>query len=230
MRTRHQQPAIRLWAARARGAVMRRRSLIAALGVAGLVAGAAVADAAVSLGGKWLQSDGTIVTLAQLGDTVTIPRAGPSVSGTVSSPGAFTVSGASGPGCTESGTLQLFAGEEVIDGVLTELCGPPTVSTTNRRLTLTRCSCDDGNDGGGDGCDATCRVEPCFTCTGDPSVCTPSADGAACDDRRTCTSGETCNAGVCGGGAVVPTCVDLSGPWRYRETVFAMTIDRKSVV
>lgn len=35
-------------------------------------------------------------------------------------------------------------------------------------------ACDDGNTTAGDGCDATCTVEPGFTCTGEPSVCTGS--------------------------------------------------------
>ena len=63
----------------------------------------------------------------------------------------------------------------------------------------------------GDGCDATCRVEPCFTCNG-LSLCTPVADGGACDDRSPCTTGETCSAGLCTGAPVQP-CVDLNGVW-----------------
>lgn len=31
--------------------------------------------------------------------------------------------------------------------------------------------CEDGNDVAGDGCDPTCRVEPCYVCSGNPSVC-----------------------------------------------------------
>jgi cysteine-rich repeat protein len=33
-------------------------------------------------------------------------------------------------------------------------------------------TCEDGNTTPGDGCDARCRVEPCFTCSGLPSTCT----------------------------------------------------------
>src|SRR5262249_36179934 len=76
-----------------------------------------------------------------------------------------------------------------------------------------RCECFDGNTVSGDGCDARCEVEPCFTCTGDPSVCTPSPDGGPCNDRNACTTGETCTAGVCGGGAPVIPCLSLTGQW-----------------
>jgi len=31
--------------------------------------------------------------------------------------------------------------------------------------------CDDGNTTNGDGCDATCQIEPCWACGGEPSVC-----------------------------------------------------------
>ncbi len=34
--------------------------------------------------------------------------------------------------------------------------------------------CDDGDALGGDGCSSTCQIEPGFTCTGEPSTCTPS--------------------------------------------------------
>jgi len=86
------------------------------------------------------------------------------------------------------------------------------------RFYATRCECSDDNEVDGDGCDAQCRVEPCFSCTGDPSICTPLADGADCDDRRDCNSGETCNAGTCGGGSPVPSCIDMRGRWQI-ETV-----------
>jgi len=80
-----------------------------------------------------------------------------------------------------------------------------------------RCACNDGNQVNGDGCDAECRVEPCWTCSGDPSVCTPKAPGAACDDRNPCTTGEFCSGLSCGGGSAVPSCVNMAGFWsRFR--------------
>jgi len=60
--------------------------------------------------------------------------------------------------------------------------------------------CDDGNTFNGDGCSAACTIETCFTCVGQPSICSPSAAGTPCDDGNACTVGETCDgAGVCGG-------------------------------
>lgn len=88
-----------------------------------------------------------------------------------------------------------------------------------------RCECDDGNNLSGDGCSGLCQVEPCFTCTGTPSVCTPSADGASCDDRSACTTGETCSAGVCGEGSAVPSCLDVTGAWLEHVTAPEFNVD-----
>ncbi len=92
--------------------------------------------------------------------------------------------------------------------------------------------CDDGNMAGGDGCSASCQVEPGFTCTGQPSVCTPDAvDGCLDEDFEDGLAGwtvfnngplnldwGTTNDGVCGtvnwtagnytGGTGVAACVD----------------------
>ncbi len=38
-------------------------------------------------------------------------------------------------------------------------------------------ACDDGDMMGGDGCSANCTVETGYTCTGEPSTCTPDDDG-----------------------------------------------------
>lgn len=51
-------------------------------------------------------------------------------------------------------------------GVCSAVCGDSLVATEEE--------CDDGNAGAGDGCDATCHVEPDYTCfafPGDPSTC-----------------------------------------------------------
>ncbi len=80
-------------------------------------------------------------------------------------------------------------------------------------LVARRCTCDDGNTTAGDGCDPVCQVEPCWSCTGDFSVCIPVADGSACEDGSACTTGETCTAGSCGGGAPLSPCTDMSGLW-----------------
>lgn len=114
--------------------------------------------------------------------------------------------------------LELRPNESFLDGTLIEAGTGCGFGTKTRKL-LSRCECFDGNLIDGDGCDAECRVEPCFDCSGEPSTCTPLSDGAACDDRHDCTTGETCTAGVCGGGsALTPPCIDLTGLWRIKET------------
>jgi cysteine-rich repeat protein len=179
----------------------------------------------VSLAGWWRAQEtgsaaGAFVEVTQTGDTVTIPVALSSfpgqLTGTITGVGEFNLTGVGYP-CS-NGPLypgRLLPGASVIDGFYA--C--PT--TFFGRLTLTRCTCHDGNTVDGDGCDATCQVEPCFTCTGDPSVCTPTPDGGACDDRQDCTAGETCTAGICGGGSMVVGCTDTTGVWQVTTEVLA---------
>ena len=57
--------------------------------------------------------------------------------------------------------------------------------------------CDDDNNDNGDGCSADCVVEACYTCSGEPSVCTPAADGTSCSDGQYCNGAESCLAGSC---------------------------------
>jgi len=83
--------------------------------------------------------------------------------------------------------------------------------------------CDDRNLIGGDGCSATCTVEPGYTCAGTPSVCTPTPTatptptsvcgngrtepGEQCDDgnRIDCDGCESnCMLTACGNGIVCP--------------------------
>jgi cysteine-rich repeat protein len=60
-------------------------------------------------------------------------------------------------------------------------------------------ACDDGNTAGGDGCSATCTLEPGYNCAGAPSVCTPiCGDGIktpteGCDDGAH-VNGDGCSA------------------------------------
>ena len=77
--------------------------------------------------------------------------------------------------------------------------------------------CDDGNRVSKDGCTGTtCRVEPGFTCQGQPSVCTDineCANGTAtCSVNATCTNTRgsytcTCKSGYTGNGK---TCTDIN--------------------
>jgi cysteine-rich repeat protein len=72
--------------------------------------------------------------------------------------------------------------------------------------------CDDGDALPGDGCDAGSRIEPGWSCAGQPSACL----AAACDDDLDCESGAVCNAGSCGAGlragAPLIASVDGDGP------------------
>ncbi len=67
--------------------------------------------------------------------------------------------------------------------------------------------CDDGGDTPGDGCDATCQVEPGYSCSGEPSVCTPPCGnglpdpGEECDDGgESATCDADCTFALCGDG------------------------------
>jgi cysteine-rich repeat protein len=74
------------------------------------------------------------------------------------------------------------------------LCG-------NRKVEPTE-TCDDGNTVAGDGCDASCQIEPGFACAGDPlmpslSLCAAPGNGRVegaeqCDDGNT-VSGDGCS-------------------------------------
>ncbi|MEW5849789.1 MAG: MopE-related protein [Myxococcota bacterium] len=57
-------------------------------------------------------------------------------------------------------------------------------------------TCDDGNLTSGDGCSFRCQVEPGFTCTGQPSVCT----GACADVDRDGFGDAVCGGGDCDDG------------------------------
>ncbi len=60
-------------------------------------------------------------------------------------------------------------------------------------------NCDDGDTDAGDGCNASCRIEACHTCSGEPSTCGPVADDTPCNDGTACTQSDSCQSGVCTG-------------------------------
>ena len=182
-------------------------SLVAVL----LAAAPAFAD--LDLTGRWRTDHDVDAQIVQTGDQVTVSFSRTFAgTGTVDfqMTGTFdqTVLAAKGGNASVLG-LRSYGEGSYLEGVLS-LGG----SLGGESQLWTRCQCFDGNAESGDGCDAQCQIEPCFACTDEPSVCTASADGDACDDRRDCTSGETCTAGVCGNGAAVPACIDLTGRWR----------------
>lgn len=69
--------------------------------------------------------------------------------------------------------------------------------------------CDDGNRASGDGCSDSCTVEECYSCSGQPSSCSPLSEGSSCDDGNDCTGPDQCTAGVCQGSPLTgPSCDD----------------------
>jgi cysteine-rich repeat protein len=196
-------------------------------------AGLYVPEARADVAGTWRRLDAPALERHVLADaggghvTLTIDVEGLPATFTGSVSGAFGIAGTGHP-CTVQWSGVVFAGatqgEALIDGLLGWFC-PVSGSAGYTRLTLARCECDDGNADDGDGCDATCRVEPCWMCAGEPSVCTPLGDGAACDDRADCTTGTTCSAGACGGGVTQPACVDMSGTWTSHENTFVGPVE-----
>ncbi len=69
----------------------------------------------------------------------------------------------------------------------------PRVDAEAALLSLPRCgdgvidpseTCDDSNTADGDGCSATCAVEPCWVCTGEPSSCSAAPRGGCVGAAR----------------------------------------------
>jgi cysteine-rich repeat protein len=188
---------------------------VARLAVAIVLAASSVRSAAqaVDLAGRWRVQFGSLdelVDITHVASTLTIPTSVCTFTGVAQSPFSLTSTGCG------LGALEGFTSSDnstLLATAFYDLLSPPLT------MFATRCECDDGNTVDGDGCDAGCRIEPCFTCSGMPSVCAPSGDGATCDDGSDCTTGETCSAGVCGGGTPLSPCSDMSGQWDVRLTV-----------
>lgn len=186
------------------------------------------AATALDANGKWRFDVGGVTEIDQVtqtGSTLSFTLFGYAFSGSLTPSGAFTdyTVTASSPSMAQGGGRFMPSGN-LLDGRFAVFVppGPPAVGG----LFATRCTCDDGNTTPGDGCDAECQVEPCWTCTGDPSVCMPAADGSACEDGAVCTTGETCSSGICGGGTPVSPCTDMNGRWnRHTVIVASSTFD-----
>jgi cysteine-rich repeat protein len=196
------------------------RAVLAAVGCLLLVRTVLADD----LAGRWRADiagePAQFVEITQVGSMVTIPISVGGMAGQLSgviSGAEFELSG-SGFDCP-SNPQPILHGVSLPDGSLDALFANICLDYVFARLQLTRCGCFDANSVPGDGCDASCQIEPCYTCSGDPSHCTPSSEGEACDDRHDCTSGETCSGGVCGGGSAVEPCVDMTGLWRVHMEI-----------
>lgn len=120
------------------------------------------------------------------------------------------------------GGTDLFGPESASIFVANPVCGDSEIDPAE--------GCDDGNNGAGDGCSATCQIETGWTCAGQPSVCAPICgdgvtvgsegcdDGAANGTPSSCCTvscgpqayGIPCTGGHClgsGGTCIVPTYV-----------------------
>ncbi|HEU0035747.1 MAG TPA: Ig-like domain-containing protein [Kofleriaceae bacterium] len=142
------------------------------------------------------------------GDTLTITAVQNATNGAVSL-GGGTVTFTPTAGFTGQATFEYV----VSDGTATDV-GLVTITVTSGPVCgdgaiASPEQCDDGNANPGDGCSATCTVEPGFTCAGEPSSCTTTCgDGIAagpeaCDDGNAvdtdgctsrCVTGVVCNA------------------------------------
>lgn len=184
-----------------------------------LVAGAVLAigtpsTAAIDVHGTWLLQSASapdaIVDVTQTGDAVSFPYGGLTVTGTLSDAGRLQVAALLGNDFVE------MDGDVTADGTLLQAAAVVGTFTPlafwQQAVFGQRCACSDGNTTDGDGCSATCQVEPCWSCTGTPSTCAPAPEGAACE-QSACTTGAICTAGACGGGVPVAPCVDLTGSW-----------------
>jgi cysteine-rich repeat protein len=176
----------------------------------------AVSGGVLDLNGKW-GFNGEIVVMTHTGNSLSFVTNGIPFAGTVTpgSPFSTYVVSAS-PSFPAQISGRIMPSENLLDARVVSGMPPDLfASGTFGR----RCGCDDGNSVSGDGCDAECQVEPCFSCTGDPSVCVPLPEDATCEDGSACTTGETCTAGVCGGGSVVSPCTDMSGSWFHQQEI-----------
>ena len=80
------------------------------------------------------------------------------------------------------GVLLALYQVDAVETSLRPFCGDGVLSGTE--------ACDDDNQLSGDGCSSVCEVEPGYTCTGAPSVCTDIDECALGTD--TCAEGEVC--------------------------------------
>src|SRR5262245_47764906 len=196
------------------------------------------ASAAVDLSGKWRveysPTTGEFIDVTQTGTAVTTELHQPGgfpgdvpLEGTFDEPTgslSLQVPGCSPPSCFSGMSIRMLPSGNDGNGLLV-IGGPPLPGIG--AILMNRCDCYDGNTVDGDGCDANCRVERCFTCSGTPSVCTPEPDGAACEDGSPCTTAQQCTAGVCGGGSSITPCVDMTGIWDEHivDSVFGLSTD-----
>ncbi len=69
-----------------------------------------------------------------------------------------------------------------VTGCIPIVCGDGVISTGE--------ACDDGNSSSGDGCNILCSVESGWSCTGEPSTCTPLCGNNQLDTGEDCDGGQ----------------------------------------
>jgi formylglycine-generating enzyme len=121
--------------------------------------------------------------------------------------GTLVVGGSSGAGGASStgGTTQRDGGASAMDAGNVPACGNGAIETGE--------ACDDGNLTPSDGCSDSCTVESGWTCSGNPSVCSPNHPSCA-GLPKICGSAH--NADCCGS-IKVPGIALSSTPPFYRS-------------
>jgi cysteine-rich repeat protein len=106
-----------------------------------------------------------------------------SIDGPENTPGASYTAAVAGPVYMVVETFSTTPGSKDIDlDFAISACGDGIIDVGQ--------ACDDGDTSSGDGCSATCTVEPGYTCTGAPSVCT-NIPLASCADPIVVLDGST---------------------------------------
>lgn len=219
------------WCSISNFALMRGPSVVVVYAVSLMVPAPAAGD----LNARWLVRiyAPSIVDITQVGGSVSFslpnpPAAATTFNGTVDGSSLFASAATADPLCPEQLYATIAADENSFVGGISKVCPPVIVGVA---LDAQRCECFDGNSANGDGCDSECRIEACYSCSGEPSVCVPLADDVACDDHSACSSGESCTAAVCSGGNPVTPCVDITGCWRlYYDYADPSVSDRDHAV
>lgn len=102
--------------------------------------------------------------------------------------------------CTPSATPICAAGTCVAD-----TCG-------NGKTYAAAEQCDDGANNDGDGCSATCQVEPGYTCVGQPSVCTIKCGDGVLAANEQCDDGNLADGDGCSASCKVEAGFSCSNP------------------
>lgn len=109
--------------------------------------------------------------------------------------------------CTDP-TFTIVAG-----GCVAPRCGDGKVGSNE--------ACDDGNNASGDGCSATCSVEPFFTCNNaSPSKCVPVCGNGRFDGNEACDDGNSRSGDGCSASCIIESGFTCTGtPSRCSQSV-----------